>query len=297
VVVFATLLYIWVYTRLTFRHHDAFGTFAFDFGIYDQGLWLLSHFHRPFSTIMGRHLFGDHTSFILLPLVPLFWLFSTPKLLLALQAAALGIGAVPAFLLAREKIRNEWMAAGLAIAYLLHPSIGWTNLEQFHPDVFEVPLVLFALYFMVKHRWVGFFVCLGLAMLVKEDVPLLAFGLGVYVAVKHDRRIGLITCGAAVAYFLAALYWVLPAFNGVGTLNTWRIPFGGVGGTVRTLVTRPGDFLEYVGHPDRVWYLWQMFVPLGLLPLLTPSFMLIALGPLASNLLSTFIYQYDSFRS
>jgi uncharacterized membrane protein len=48
-----------------------------------------------------------------------------------------------------------------------------------------------------------------------------------------------------------------------------------------------------VGHPDRVWYLWQMFVPLGLLPLLTPSFMLIALGPLASNLLSTFIYQYD----
>ena len=51
-------------------------TSAYDFGLYDQGIWLLSRFHNPFVTLMGRNLFGDHTSFILIFLVPLYWIFN-----------------------------------------------------------------------------------------------------------------------------------------------------------------------------------------------------------------------------
>ena len=36
------------------------------------------------------------------------------------------------------------LAAILGIAYLLNPVVGWANLsEMFHPDAFEIPLVLF----------------------------------------------------------------------------------------------------------------------------------------------------------
>ena len=34
----------------------------------------MSRFHAPFVTLMGRNLFGDHTSFILVLLVPFYWL-------------------------------------------------------------------------------------------------------------------------------------------------------------------------------------------------------------------------------
>ena len=47
-----------------------FNTYGFDTGIFDQGLWLMSRFDSPFITINGRHLFGDHTSFLLVALVP-----------------------------------------------------------------------------------------------------------------------------------------------------------------------------------------------------------------------------------
>src|ERR1035437_10413333 len=44
---------------------------AYDMAIPDQGIWLLSHFQSPFVTVMGKNLFGDHTSFIFFLLVPL----------------------------------------------------------------------------------------------------------------------------------------------------------------------------------------------------------------------------------
>jgi len=285
--------YIWLFGYWTMRNHDGLGTQAFDFGIYDQGLWLLSHFQSPFITVMGRQLFGDHTSFILLPLVPFAWLFPTAKVLLASQAAALGVAALPAYLLAREKLRSEMLAALLAVTLLLQPVLGWTNLEHFHPDVFEVPLVMFALYFMVKERWIPYFVCLVLALLVKEDVVLLGMGLGAYVAVKHDRRIGLITCGVSFLYAATAVWWILPALNGVGTLNAWRIPFGGPGGFIRAVIVHPGQVITYLLVHDRLWYLWQLLAPLGLVALFAPSVLLIGFGPLASNLVSNFPYQYD----
>ena len=287
------VFYIGLFSYWTSRHHDGFGTYAFDFGIYDQALWLLSRFKTPFITIMGRHLFGDHTSFILLFLVPFYWVIPSAKVLLVAQAAALGIAALPAFLIGREKLRNEFMAAVLALAYLLHPAIHWTNLEQFHPDVFEVPLLLFAFWFMLRSRWLWYGVSLALLLLVKEDVGPVVFLLGIYVALRHDRRVGLLTSAAGALSFVTAMYWVLPALNGVGTLNTWRIPFGGPGGVVRTGLTNPGKLLGYAFSEERPWYLWQMFFPLAGLCLLAPGVLLIAATPLIANLLTTFYYQYD----
>lgn len=292
VLVGATVAYIWLFSYWTMRNHDGFGTTAFDFGLYDQGVWLLSRFKRPFVTIMGRHLFGDHTSFILLPFAPVYWILPSAKVLLFAQAAALGSGAVPTFLLAREKLRNEWLAAVLAVAYLLHPAVGLTNLEQFHPDVFEVPLALFAFWFMVRHRWTGYFVSLIALLLVKEDVALLTIPLGIYVAVRHDRKVGLATCAASAVAFAAALWWILPMYNGVGSLNAWRIPFGGFGGLLRTTFLHPGQLISYLSKDGRPWYVWQMFLPFAWLPVLAPRVLLIGLAPLAANVISTFYYQY-----
>ena len=285
--------YIVLFSYWTTKNHDGFGTQAFDFGIYDQGLWLLSHFQRPFVTVMGRHLFGDHTSFILLPLVPFYWIWPSGKVLLIAQAAALGLSGWPVFLLARDKLRNETYAAVLAAGFLLQPALGWVNWEQFHPDVFEVPLLLFAIWFMERKRWPWFLACVGAVLLVKEDVPLVTFVLGLYVAARHDRRVGLLTSAVSLLYMAAALWWVLPALNGVGSLNGWRLPFGGPWGVMRTAVAHPAQMIRYLLGPHRPWYVWQLLAPMALLPVLAPSVLVIAIGPLALNLLSNFFYQYD----
>lgn len=284
--------YIIAFSLWTVRNHYGFGTFGFDLGIFDQGVWLLSQFDRPFVTILGLHLFGDHTSFILLPLVPFYWVFPTPVTLLMAQSVALGSAAIPAFLIAREKLRSELLALGAAIAYLAHPAVGWANVEQFHPDVFEVPLLFFALYCIMRERWAWFLICVVALLSVKEDVPLLTVTLGAYVAIWHNRRVGLATVGMSVAWFVAAVWVVLPFFNDVGSLDQFRIPFGGTGGALRTLVTAPWRYVQLALEDDRPFYLWQLLIPAGLLSLLAPRVALIAALPLASNLFSTFWYQY-----
>ena len=284
--------YILLFTRWTFRNHDGFGTFGFDLGIYDQGMWLLSQFEAPFVTIIGRNLFGDHTSFILLPFVPLYWLWPGPKLLLLLQTLALGLAAFPVFLFARDRLRNEWLATGLAVAFLCQPAVGWLNMENFHPDSFEVPALLFAIYFGFRRRWLWYFVFLALFLSVKEDTPLVALALGAYLAWRVDRRMGLITCGVAAAYLATAMWVILPALNDVGSLNAWRIPFGGPSGFLKTAVVHPTQVLSYLWSDDRPFYVWQLVSPVALLALLAPSFALIAAIPLGLNVVSNFWYQY-----
>ena len=96
---------------------------------------------------MGLNLFGDHASYILLPFVPLYWVWPTVEWLIAGQTLALAVAAIPVYLLGKKYLRNPWMAVLPAFAFLLAPALGWLNLENFHPDSFEVPLVLFALVF------------------------------------------------------------------------------------------------------------------------------------------------------
>jgi uncharacterized membrane protein len=291
----AVALYVIVFTRWTLQNHFGFGTFGFDLGIFDQGIWLLSRFKEPFVTVRGVHLFGDHTSFILVPLVPLYWLFNSPAVLLVVQSAALGAGAVPTFLIAREKLRDERLAFLIALSYLAIPAVAWTNVEQFHPDAFEIPLALFALYFMFRRRWRPFFVSVVLLMLVKEDVALFTVPLGIYVAICYNLRVGLVTAVGSAIWF-ALNQWVILPWFGEGSINYGgRVTdqFGGYGGFIETVFRRPWEIVQTAFGPERPEYLWQLLAPLGLLPLLAPGLLLVSIGPLLSNTLSTFGYQHS----
>ena len=292
----AILAYVVYIGRHSLLTQWAFGTGGFDIGIFDQGVWLLSRFKDPFITIMGVDLFGDHTSFILLPLVPLYWIHPSASILLVAQTLALAGAAIPVFLIGRDRFRHEVLALGAAVAYLLHPAVALTNLENFHPDPFEVPLVLFALFFMLQRRWVPYFVFVVATLLVKEDVPLLIFGLGAYVAIRLDRKIGLATMAMAVAWFLLNILVILPGFNELGTLDAWRIPtaqFEDSGGLIKAVFTRPWEVAAIAFERERLWYLFQLLAPFAFLSLGGPGLTLAASGPLLSNLLSTFWYQYN----
>ncbi len=285
--------YVAYFTKRTLDAHHGLGTSSYDFGLYDQGLWLMSRFHAPFITLMGRNLMGDHTSFILVFLVPLYWLFPAAGTLLFAQSLAIGLGAVPIFLYARRRLQSEWMAFVLAAAYLLHPAVGWTNVENFHPDSFLGVLVGFAIWAALTRRWKAYVVFVALSLLVKEDVSLLIVPLGIWVAFKRDRRIGLLTIAGSLGFMAIAMLIVMRGLTGMATRNAWRIPFGGPFGFVGRLFTHPLDVVDHLKSDDRPWYVWQMLTPFAWMFLRRPSVAAIGSVVLAANIVSTFSYQYD----
>ncbi len=313
------------FARLTIRHHNGFGTAGFDIGLYDQGLWLLSRFRSPFVTIMGRNLFGDHSSFILLPLVPFYWFGAGASFLLAVQSIALGSTAIPVYLTVRRLLSSRWAACGLAIAFLLQPSLAWTNAENFHPDSLVAPLLMTGIWAMVARRWRLFLLFGVLATLVKEDTLLVIVPLGLYAWVRFGReaappmsdedgagvvrrwhegrnRAGLILAGWSLLWTGFSLV-LLRTLNSVGSLNAWRIPFGGPKGVIETAFKQPDllwDYLvkgiDYPGEsPDnrRMWYLWKLFSPVVFLIARAPLECCLFALVVGLNIISNFFYQYN----
>ena len=287
------VLYALYFSVRTVGVHNGLGTSAYDFGLYDQGIWLMSRGHSPFVTLMGRNLFGDHSSFILVLLIPLYWVFSSTALLFVVQSIVVAIGALPVYWFSRQRLRSEPLAAAMAGVYLLHPSISWTNLENFHPDAALGTLVAFAIWAAYAGKWRWYWVAVVLALSVKEDVAFVLAPLGLWVALKADKKRGLITSLASLFTMALMFLVVMRSFTGVAFRNSWRIPFGGIGGLLKTALTQPTKLISYLWSEDRPTYVWQMLAPVGFVFLYEPSLALVGFVMLASNVVSTFWYQHQ----
>ena len=289
----AVLIWTWYFTIRSLDVHHALGTATYDSALYDQGMWLLSRFEAPFVTLMGRNLFGDHSSFVLLFLVPLYWIAPGAWIMFTAQSAAIAAGSIPVFLYGRRRLGSEWLALIGAGVYLLHPAVGWTNLENFHPDSFLGVFVGFAVYAALERKWRMYAVFVVLSLLVKEDVSLVIVPLGIWVALRRDRRIGVLTVLGSLAFMAVAMLLVMRSLIGVPTRNAWRIPFGGPSGLVDTTLTNPTAVVRHLRSDDRPWYLVQMTAPFAWLFARLPDVALISAGVLFGNVLSTFWYQYQ----
>jgi uncharacterized membrane protein len=297
----AVVLYTAYFTQRSLDIHHGLGTASYDSALYDQGMWLLSRGEAPFVTLMGRNMFGDHTSFILLFLVPLYWVAPGAWIMFFAQSAAIGAGAIPIFLYGRNRLGSEWMALVGGLVYLVHPAVGWTNLENFHPDAFLGVLVGCAIYGALERKWRVYGVFVVLSLMVKEDVSLVIVPLGIWVALRRDRRIGLITMFGSIWFMFTAMYVVMRGLIGVPTRNAWRLPFSqngdstfrGAARLVETAVTSPNELADHLRAENRPWYIWQMTSPFALLFLRLPSVALISGLVLFTNILSTFWYQFQ----
>jgi len=289
----ALIAWTWWFSVRSLDIHHALGTATYDSALYDQGMWLLSRFEAPFVTLMGRNMFGDHTSFVLLFLVPFYWIAPGAWIMFTAQSAAIAAGAIPVFLYARRRLDSEWLALIGAGAYLLHPAVGWTNLENFHPDSFLGVFVGFAIYAALVRKWRLYAVFVVLSLLVKEDVSLVIVPLGIWVALRRDRRIGLLTVVGSLAFMAVAMLLVMRSLIGVPTRNGWRIPFGGPWGVIDTAFTNPTALIDHLRSDGRPWYLVQMTAPFAWLFARLPDVALISGLVLFTNVLSTFWYQYQ----
>jgi len=203
------------------------------------------------------------------------------------------IGALPVYWFSRQRLRSEPLAAAMAGVYLLHPSISWTNLENFHPDAALGTLVAFSIWAAYAGKWRWYWVAVVLALSVKEDVAFVLAPLGLWVALKADKKRGLITSLASLFTMALMFLVVMRSFTGVAFRNSWRIPFGGIGGLLKTAFTQPTKLIAYLWSEDRPTYVWQMLAPVGFVFLYEPSLALVGFVMLASNVVSTFWYQHQ----
>jgi len=278
-------LYWLVFGFLVYRQQSNFGTFGFDIGIHDQGIWLASQNRSTFVTVRGLDYFAHHVNLISMLFVPFYRLGAGPHLLIVIHTLAVAAGAVPLWLLARDRLGNPWLALVPAFAYLMYPAVNWVTWWAYHPDSLAITPLLFAYWLAVRGKWRWFAVAVGVALLCKEDVALSVLMLGVVTALwlkpigndadprsaRLRRRIGVLTAGAGLAWYLACTKLIIPWRNN-GRAPFYDSFFPALGATI------PEVIYNAIRHPSRVWrlaqlpdrrtYYVQMFAPLAFFPIL-----------------------------
>ncbi len=282
--------YIAVFGTLTYQQQSNYGTFGFDMGIYDQGIWLTSRLKDPFVTIMGLNYFGHHVNIITLLFVPAYWLGAGPHFLYAVETAWLAAGAIPVWLLARDRLQSSWTALGLSAAYLLYPSVEWINWWHFHPDALIIAPLMFAYWLATRRRWGWFWAAIAVALSCKEDAGLAVFALGICLWVKHRQRAqGLFTAIAGAGWFLTCTKLIIPFATG-GADPFYTSFFSGLGSSIFSIignsVAHPSRWFKLVVARSRWMYYAQVFWPVALIPLLEPLVLLIAIPQLFVNTVS-----------
>jgi len=293
-------VYAFTFAALSILRHDAFQTNAFDLGNMDQAVWNTAHGRWfQFSNWDG----GDtrlaaHVEPILVPISLLYHIYASPKTLLVLQSVVMSLGALPAYWLARDHLRNDFAGVAFASAYLLSPGLEAANLFDFHAVALASSFLLFAFYFADRRRYWAFFAFAVLAMATKEQLPLAVLLMGLYIAFVQRRRVpGLLTVGVALVWVVVALGVVIPHFN-PDKGSPYFSRYDDIGASPRhimsNLVFHPGRVLSHLFERQKWDYVYALFSPVSFLALLSPITLVFALPDLALNLLSNTPAMYSN---
>ncbi len=240
-----------------------------------------------------------HAEFGLYALLPFYALKPGPETLLRIQAALVGLSAVPLYLLARRRI-GDVGALVAAFAFLQMPAVQRPNFYDFH----FTPLGMF---FVAWHfvcldayaarpgsRWarglvLGSFV---LALLSREDVSLGLAVLGLFLVLQGRlRHEGVLMLASSVVYFVVVKFWLMPRFGTMWFDNIYedlKAPRGeGFTAIILTLLTNPVFTLRALLTEPKLLYALHMIVPWLALWLRRPLFWLAVLPGFVSTLLVT----------
>lgn len=332
----AMAVYIVVFARLAFDLHAGMRTHKADLGQFDQAIWNSSQGRFLQQTDGGgiSTRMTDHVEPILVLISPVYWVWGDVRAILHLQVIFVAVGAWLLYHLALHRLDRalpptertqvwHWeplraltrpLALALALAFLFAPQLQSAVLTEFHAVPLSVPLILWALWAAERLRWKRFAVAVLLVALVKEEMALVAFMLGLWGVWRgwrlgkeagdaHVVRLGALWGGAVAAlsltWFVLATFVIVPHFATPfygAEQSTYFARYGALGNSpldiAKSFVTQPGLVWSIAIEPARLVYLWRLLAVFSLLSLFAPEVILLSLPVLLANLLSAYPAQY-----
>ena len=302
--ILGAVAYALVMGFIVVTRHRAIQTHALDLGYYVQVVWSIAAGHGAYVTFPPMHAWGDHLSPVLYLLTPLAWAAPGAIGLLAVQTLVLAAGGLVVYGYAARRLEAAPAAGGLALLFLVNPSLHGINIRDIHPQAFAITLIVGAALAFDAGRYAWCAVALGLTLACREDAAVAVCGFGIWLATARGRwRLGAAVAVSSVLLLACDLKYVMPIFRGEPYPHLHRFAYLGssLGEILLNIVVRPWRWVGVAFAGGKLVYLLVMLLPLGFLPLLAPRALAAAVPPLALNLLSidpvltNFRSQYQAF--
>lgn len=255
-----------LFTASSLRH-ILFQSTAWDLGIFDQAIYLISQGKTPYSTLIDFHILGDHGAFIFYPLALFYKIYPSVYWLLGIQAIALSLGALPVFYLGKNAGLKESQSLAMSGVYLLYPVIFNINLFDFHPDVIALSAILGAILATRLNKLLWFLASIVLILSCKAALSLTVTAMGVWLLIFEKKRIyGLVSIFLGVTWFLIATKIIMPYFGGeLATLSRHLPRYEHLGkdyiDMVKNLFLNPDFYIKTIFSGDNFGYILLLLIP------------------------------------
>ncbi|MEV6954814.1 DUF2079 domain-containing protein [Streptomyces sp. NPDC051183] len=261
-----------VYAVFSVRRHALMLTTGYDLGIFEQAVRSYAGGHWPVSSLKGPgyNLLGDHFSPITATLAPFYRIWPSPLTLLVAQAFLFAVAAYPLCRWAQREL-GKAAAVTVGLAYGASWGIASAVVFDFHEIAFAVPLLAFSVVALGERRWRAAVWWALPLVLVKEDLGFTVAAIGLYVAWRGSRRLGLAAAAFGIAASLVEMFVVLASVNRSGYAYTQFLSSDPAaaesGSTLERILTLP---LQLVSPEPKVVTLLFLAAITGFMALRSP---------------------------
>jgi len=274
------------------RAQYTLGTHAFDLGFFSNICWNTLHGNWFYSSILERNFMAIHVNWILWPLSALYTLRLGASILLVAQAAFVS-AAIPFLWLTVKDITGSFSAGGLAsLLFVCSPVVGQHIANDFHPDSWQLPCLMSALWFWRHGRGQAMLAACALALLAKEDVSFVLSGFAVFLILRRENgTLGWELLLISVGVFLFHTQVFIPKFLNTNAKSVlffrYRFLGNSYGEMLTNLVRNPSVYAKaFAYQPVKYWRFLKYTLPALGLVFLDPLFLVPPVISVLPHLLS-----------
>lgn len=245
--------------------HFLFQSTAFDLGIVDQAVYLISQGQEPISSLLGFHILGNHVELINYLLALPYKIYPSVYWLFLIQSLALSLGGLFTWHLSIHAGLTKKQSIAMVVVYLLYPLVFNVNLFDFHREVIAVPTFLAAVLAARLKKPVWFCFCVVLILSCKAVLSLTVTAMGLWLIFFEKRRLlGAIAILLGTAWFFIATQLVIPFFSGgeAGAVARYSYLGNSVLEIAQNLVFQPWLIIGTLFSLENLGYLVLLFSPI-----------------------------------
>jgi uncharacterized membrane protein len=207
------LAFFAAYSTLTIVRHNNYQSFGFDLGINDQTVWRYSHFEAPITTIdpfPDKTKLYTHVELVYALISPAYWISSSRKMLLMLEAFVICSGGLAVFFLAQKRKLKYSISIAVMITYLMFYGVQNAIWFDVHSSTFAAGFLAWFLYFLSSKKYKWAFLFFLLSITAKEDIALITFFISLaYLFVRRDK-FSLLLSIISISYIIFIFFIYFP---------------------------------------------------------------------------------------
>ena len=318
-VVFIAALFSILFSFYSILKAYTINAYGWDLGLYSQAFYSTLHGKLFYTNLAGGSYLAEHFSLFMFAILPLFYLYPSPYILLVLQSIFISFASIPLYYLSlkifskyRFNNRNpEFYAFIISIAFILSPLTESPVYFDFHIMIFLPFFYFMAIYFYLEKKI--FLNILFLALIVSLHssfifivimtilMELILFLRNNTVDRKNIKKLYLFS---SVSIIILLIYYVLAALIKGNISNSSSIPVFVSGqsgsasrnleGLLITMIYHPVKFLNFIvsNYEIKIVFLVLAFMSLDFISFDFPIGLLPAIPYLAYAMTSSYIPYY-----